>query len=211
MIDHLGLIHFSYVWLCNWKNPFLAWPKGKSLRTLRVGQTLPWSAPPTQCSTMRFLCALVVQLVDQPCTTFNSTICSEIHHQRPQLVGFSNIRWSKLLLISYKATKTSLVSCEHNRKTKRCLAHLYLLPMSYELHHSYCWGWRRYHVIWLKMFLIHLNIHQLLEKQLQPSTNLRNWTSQTCPFFVWVLLQHLNNMFNVQCWYNHWYDVKVTL
>jgi hypothetical protein len=35
--------------------------------------------------------------------------------------------------------------------------------------------------------------------------------SQTCPLFVWVLLQHLNNMFNVQCWYNHWYDVKVTL
>ncbi len=35
--------------------------------------------------------------------------------------------------------------------------------------------------------------------------------SQTCPLFVRVLLQHLNNMFNVQCWYNHRYDVKVTL
>jgi hypothetical protein len=36
-------------------------------------------------------------------------------------------------------------------------------------------GGRRYHVIWLKLFMIHLEVHQLLEKQLQPSTNLHNW------------------------------------
>jgi hypothetical protein len=30
-------------------------------------------------------------------------------------------------------------------------------------------------VIWLKLFLIHLEVHQFLKKQLQPSMNLRNW------------------------------------
>jgi len=36
-------------------------------------------------------------------------------------------------------------------------------------------GGRRYHVIWLKLFLIHLEVHQLLKKQLQPFMNLRSW------------------------------------
>jgi hypothetical protein len=36
-------------------------------------------------------------------------------------------------------------------------------------------GGRRYHVIWLKLFLIHLGVHKLLEKQLQPFTNLHIW------------------------------------
>jgi hypothetical protein len=36
-------------------------------------------------------------------------------------------------------------------------------------------GGRRYHVIWLKLCLIHLEVLQLLEKQLQPFTNLRSW------------------------------------
>jgi hypothetical protein len=82
---------------------------------------------------MRFLCALVVQLVDQPCTTLNFTVGSETHHQRPQPAIFSHIGWSELLPINYEARKTSLVSSEHNRKTKRCLAHLCLLPMSTHL------------------------------------------------------------------------------
>jgi hypothetical protein len=30
---------------------------------------------------MRFLCAAAMQLMDKPCTTFSSTIGSEIHHQ----------------------------------------------------------------------------------------------------------------------------------
>ncbi len=111
-IDHLSSIHFSYVWLCNWKHPFSIWPKGKSPRTLHASQALPWRATPTRCGTMWFLCAPVAQLVDQPCTTLNLR------------VGF-DIGWSKLLLTNYKARKTSL---EHNRKTKRCLAHLCLLP-----------------------------------------------------------------------------------
>jgi hypothetical protein len=37
---------------------------------------------------------------------------------------FSHIGLSKLLPANYKAKETSLVSCEHNRKTKRCYAHL---------------------------------------------------------------------------------------
>jgi len=36
-------------------------------------------------------------------------------------------------------------------------------------------GGKRYHVIWLKLFLIHLEVHKLLDKQLQPSTNLCSW------------------------------------
>ncbi len=37
---------------------------------------------------MRTLCALATQLVDQLCTTLNSTIGFEIHHQRLQLASF---------------------------------------------------------------------------------------------------------------------------
>jgi hypothetical protein len=85
---------------------------------------------PTRCDTMWFLCAPTVQLVDQFCTTFSFAIGSNIHHQRPQPLGFSHIGWSKLLPTSYKARETSLVSYEHNRKTMRCLAHLCLLPRS---------------------------------------------------------------------------------
>jgi len=52
-------------------------------------------------------------------------------------MSFSHIGWSKLLPTNYKARETSLVSYEHNKKTKRCLAHLCLLPMSTRL-------WRRW-------------------------------------------------------------------
>jgi len=60
LIDHLGSIHFSYAWLCNWEHPFLTWPKGKSPGALHANQTLPWRTTPTQCGTMWFLCALIV-------------------------------------------------------------------------------------------------------------------------------------------------------
>jgi hypothetical protein len=96
-IDHLGSIHFSYNWLCNWKQPFLAWPKGESPGALYVGQALPWKVAPTRCGTMWFLCALVAQLVDQFYTTFNFAIGSKIHNQRSQLIVFSHNEWSKLL------------------------------------------------------------------------------------------------------------------
>jgi hypothetical protein len=36
-------------------------------------------------------------------------------------------------------------------------------------------GGGRYHVIILKLFMIHLEVHRLLEKQLLPFTNLRSW------------------------------------
>jgi hypothetical protein len=51
-------------------------------------------------------------------------------NQKPQPTGFSHIGWSKLLPTIYTARKTSLVSCKHNRKTKRCLAYLCFLPKS---------------------------------------------------------------------------------
>jgi hypothetical protein len=86
-----------------------------------------------RCNTMQFLCAPATQLMDQPCTTLNSTISSGIHHQRPQPIDFSHIGWSELLPTNYKARKTSFVSCEHNSKTKRCLAHLCLLLKSTRL------------------------------------------------------------------------------
>jgi hypothetical protein len=79
---------------------------------------------------MWFLCAPAMQLVNQPCTTFNSLVGFKIHHQRPQLAGFSHIEWSELLPTNNKAKRTSLVSYEHNRKTKRCLAHLCFLLRS---------------------------------------------------------------------------------
>jgi hypothetical protein len=132
-IDHLGSIHFSYVWLCNWEHSFSTWPKGESPKALHAGQALPWKDAPTQCDTMRFLCAPATQLVDQPCTTLSSTVDSQIHHQRPQPSSFSHIGWSALLPTSYKARETFLISCKHNRKTKRCLAHLCLLPKSTRL------------------------------------------------------------------------------
>jgi hypothetical protein len=129
-IDHLGSIHFSYTWLCNWKHPFSAWPEEENPGTLHTNQTLPWRAAPIQCGTMRFLCALTTQLLDQPYTTVSSTISFEIHHWRPQPAGFSHIRWSELMPTSYKAKETSLVSYKHNRKTKRCLAHLCLVTLA---------------------------------------------------------------------------------
>jgi hypothetical protein len=138
-IDHLGSIHFSYAWLCNWEHPFSTWPKGESPRALHLSQALTWKVAPTQCSTMWFLCAPAAQLVDQPCTTFSSAVSSEIHHQRPQPRGFPHIRWSELLPTSYKARETSLVFYKHNRKTKRCLAHLCLLPRSTRL----SWRWTK--------------------------------------------------------------------
>jgi hypothetical protein len=49
------------------------------------------------------------------------------------------------------------------------------LPMFNILHFILSVGGEKYHVIWLKLFLIHLKVHLFLEKQLQPSTNLRNW------------------------------------
>ncbi len=132
-INHLGLIHLSHIWLCNWEHSFSAWSEGESPGALHTGQALPWRAVLTWSGTMQFLCAPVVQLVDQLGTTLSSTASSEIHYQRPELVGFSHTGWSKFLLTSYKARKTFLVSCEHNRKTKRCLAHLCLLPRSTRL------------------------------------------------------------------------------
>jgi hypothetical protein len=80
MINHLGSIHFSYAWLCNWEHPFIAWLEGESPRALHAGQTLPWRATLTWCGTMWFLCAPTMQLVDQPCTTFSFTVSYKIHH-----------------------------------------------------------------------------------------------------------------------------------
>jgi hypothetical protein len=116
-----------------WKYPFSVWPKGKNLGSLHTGQALPWRATPTQCDTIRFLYTPTAQLVDQPCTTLSSIVGSEIHHHRTQPASFSHIGWSEFLPTSYKARKTSLVSYEHNRKTKRCLAHICLLHRSTRL------------------------------------------------------------------------------
>jgi hypothetical protein len=102
-INHLGSIHLSYVWLCNWEHPFSAWPEGKSLRALHIGQTLHWRVALIRCGIMRFLCAPATQLEDQPCTTLNFAISSEIHHQKPQPTSFSHIGWSELLPTNYKA------------------------------------------------------------------------------------------------------------
>jgi hypothetical protein len=88
---------------------------------------------------MRFVCSLIAQLVDQPCTTFSFVVGSKIHHQRPQPVGFSHIGWSELLPTSYKAKETFVVSNKHNRKTKRRLAHLCLLPRSTCLSRRWTW------------------------------------------------------------------------
>jgi hypothetical protein len=276
-IDHLGSINFSYVWLCNWEHPFSTWLEGESPKAVHTDQALPWRTTPTRCGIMRFLCTPAAQLVDQPCTFFSSAIGSKTHHQRPQPTSFSQIRWLELLPTSYETREISLVSFEHNRKTKRCLAHLCLLPKSTHLSrrwtrlgvlscfnhlgwtkprkkkkgyrfqigttnhtkvirlernillekgmdlNSLTWllvtsvlfqmyttptliqstctygnettwhldqvhllifntlhftlsvrGGKRYHVIWLKLFPIHLEVHQLLEKQLQPFTNLRS-------------------------------------
>jgi hypothetical protein len=49
------------------------------------------------------------------------------------------------------------------------------LPIFNTLHFTLSVGGRRYHVIWLKLVLIHLEVHQLMEKQLQPFTNLHCW------------------------------------
>jgi hypothetical protein len=127
-INHLGSIHFYYTWLCNWEHPFLVWPEGESLKALHGGQELPWRVVSTRCGTMQFLCALIAQIMDQPCTTLSFAIRSKIHHHRPKPAGFSHIGWSQLLPTNYKTKGASLVSYEHNRKTKRCLAHLCFLP-----------------------------------------------------------------------------------
>jgi hypothetical protein len=46
---------------------------------------------PIQRDTMRFLCAPITQLVDQPCTILSVVVSFKIHHQRPQPIGFSHI------------------------------------------------------------------------------------------------------------------------
>jgi hypothetical protein len=74
-----------------------------------------------------------------PCNTLNFTISSDIHHQRPKPASFSHIGWPNLLPTNYKVRETSLVSCEHNRKTKRCLVHLFFFPRSTHL----SWKWTR--------------------------------------------------------------------
>jgi hypothetical protein len=129
----MGPIHLSYAWLCNWKHSFSAWPEGESLRALHVSQTLPWRTAPTWCNRMQFLCTPTMQLVDQPCATVSFAVGSEIHHQKPQPTGFSHIGWLELLPTSHKAKETFLVPYEHNRKTKRCLAHFFSLPRSTRL------------------------------------------------------------------------------
>jgi hypothetical protein len=63
----------------------------QSPRILHIGQALPWKAALTRCGTMRFLCALAAQLVDQPCTTLSFAVGSDIHHHRPQPASFSHI------------------------------------------------------------------------------------------------------------------------
>jgi hypothetical protein len=88
-INHLGSMHFSYAWLCNWKHPLSTQLEGESLGALHVGQTLPWRAAPTRCDTMQFLCALAAQLVDQLSTILNSVVGFEIHHYKPQTYKFS--------------------------------------------------------------------------------------------------------------------------
>jgi hypothetical protein len=49
------------------------------------------------------------------------------------------------------------------------------LPIFNILHFILSVGGRRCHVIWLKLFLIHLEVYQLLKKQLQHSMNLCSW------------------------------------
>jgi hypothetical protein len=43
------------------------------------------------------------------------------------------------------------------------------------LHFTLNVGGFKYYVIWLMLFLIHLEVHQLLDKQLQVSTNMLSW------------------------------------
>jgi len=56
-------------------------------------------------------------------------------------------------------------------------------------------GRRRYHVNWLKFFLIHLEVHQVLEKQLQPFVNLRSWIVEN--LIHQVLQTHFPTTFHV--------------
>jgi len=79
-INHLGSIHFSYAWLCNWEHPFSTWPKGESQGALHASQALPWRIVPIRCSIMWFLCAPATQLMDQPCTTLSFAVGFKIHH-----------------------------------------------------------------------------------------------------------------------------------
>jgi hypothetical protein len=69
------------------------------------------------------------------------------------------------------------------------------LPIFNTLHFTLNVGGGKYHVIWLKLFLIHLEVHQLLEKQLQPSTNLRNWIVENA--IHQVLQTHFPTPFHV--------------
>jgi hypothetical protein len=77
-------------------------------------------------------------------TLHHSQFCSWFLNTRSktQLAGFSHIGWSELLPTSYKVRETSLVSFEHSRKTKRCLAHLCFLPKNTRL----SWRWTKHGV-----------------------------------------------------------------
>jgi len=63
------------------------------------------------------------------------------------------------------------------------------------LHFTFSVGGKRYHVIWLKLCLIHLEVHQFLKKQLQPSTNLHSWIVEN--LIHQVLLIHFPIPFHV--------------
>ncbi len=69
------------------------------------------------------------------------------------------------------------------------------LPIFNTLHFTLSVGGRRYHVIWLNLFLIHLKVHQFLEKQLQPFTNLRSWIMEN-PIYQ-VFQTHFPTPFHV--------------
>jgi hypothetical protein len=129
-IDHLGSIHFSYRWLCNWEHPILNLTRRRKSRSTTHRSSITLES--RSYSMWHNAVPMHVNYAISGPTLHHSQFCSWLWDtpSETQPAGFSHIGWSELLPTSYKAKETSLVSCEHNRKTKRCLAHLCLLPRS---------------------------------------------------------------------------------
>jgi hypothetical protein len=90
-------------------------------------------------------------------------------------MNLNSLTWLLVIYVFFQMyiAPTLIQSAYNSRNATSWQPHQIHLPIVNILHFTFNVGGKRYHVVWLKLFLIHPEVHQLLEKQLQRSTNLR--------------------------------------
>jgi hypothetical protein len=104
-----------------------------------------------------------------------------IRLERNALLGrgmdLNSLTWFLVICVLFQTYTTQTLiqsTCNFDDATPWHFNQIQLLIFN-TLHFTFNVRGRRYHVIWFKLFFIHMEVHQLPEKQLQPSTNLHNW------------------------------------